>query len=123
MLVFLQGWPQIIKLKQDIPPTIQPVLFVKSNFHPQNTTLITSFTYRQFQYYAPEFTNYYSDKINKIAVSDDQIIIVDYLGLKDKISGSSTFKIVGQQSFIGDRNIFTRVPEVKLYILKKDRYE
>lgn len=117
--VFLQGWHQITKQKQDIPPTIQPVLFVQANFQPQNTTLITSFTYRQFQYYAPEFKNYYSDKIDKTYVVSDKTIIIDYLGLKDKIENLSDFEVTGERTFTGDKDIFTRVPQVILYILEK----
>lgn len=123
LFIFVQSWLQIIQLHKTIPPTISPVQYVQKNFSPKEAILITSFTYRQFQYYAPEFTNYYSDKITQLDIAENQTVIVDYLGLKDKIINPSQFELVDKRVFVGDKNIFSRVPEVNLYILKKKPYD
>lgn len=65
MVVFLGGLSQVKRFRESIPPTIASVNFVKENFHPKDTVIGATFTYRHFQYYAPEFKTFYDDAIEK----------------------------------------------------------
>lgn len=112
-----QSFSQVKRFHKTLPPTIAPVLYVKENFDPQNTIILTSFTYRQFQYYAPEFQVFYAGRVNRINVLNDKILIIDYLGLKDKVEAEK-FTIIETKEFRGPRDIFPRVPETALYILR-----
>lgn len=116
--LFSQGWSQVSRFKQQTPPTILPIQYVKKNFDPQKTIIISSLTYRHFQYYAPEYKIYYGDKISQLKISPEQTVILDYPGLRDKISQPSSFKIAESYEFRGDRDIFPRVSKTNLYILK-----
>ncbi len=115
--IFLQGLNQVIHLNTEIPPTIQPVNYVKQNFDPQNTIIIASYIYRQFQYYAPEFNSYYSDKVDHMEIKPNQKVIIDYQGLKDKIINSDNLKITEIKEFNGDKELFPKISQVTLYIL------
>lgn len=116
--IILQGWSQVLRFNQQIPPTIQPILFVKKNFDPQNTIIIVSLTYRQFQYYAPEYKTYNSNSVSQVDISSEKTAIIDYPSLQNKINPSANFKITESYEFKGDEDIFPRVPKTNLYILK-----
>lgn len=116
--IFSQGYQQVTRLNQDVPPTIQPVNYVKQSFNPGNTIILASYTYRQFQYYAPEFKSYYGDKITSLDIQPNQKVIIDYQGLKDKIIGQNKFKITEIKEFAGDKEIFPKISQTNLYILE-----
>ncbi|MBI4039718.1 glycosyltransferase family 39 protein [Candidatus Daviesbacteria bacterium] len=118
-LTFNQTVSQLTRFAQTIPPTIAPVLYVKDHYQPANTMLITTFTYRQFQYYAPEFVNYYQKIPPDLKFDTSAIVIIDFWGLKDQISQLSHFLVVDSLEFRGDWDIFPRISEVDLYVLKK----
>ena len=118
--LFLQTSPQVKHQAIDIPPTIAPVLYVQKNFNPSETLLITTFIYRQFQYYAPEFKNFYGPEKVPEQISS-QYVIIDYKGLKDNIPALKTFQIKSSLTFKQRYQLeFPRIKETKLYILQKD---
>lgn len=118
IVIFRQGLSQVQRFQNNIPPTIEPVEYVNKNFNPADTIIATSFTYRQFQYYAPKFKVFYGDRIDKESILEKKTIVIDYIGLKDKITQYKDYKIIQTKNFTGERDIFTRIPEVTLYILK-----
>lgn len=117
--LFKASFTQVTRFKTIIPPTIAPVLYVKENFKQEETTLITTFTYRQFQYYAPEFENYYGSE-NSPQEINTPVVLIDYTGTKDKIPTLSGYNIVRTQEFSGPEDLFPRLPKTNLYILKKN---
>lgn len=116
--IFPQSLQRVSHLNSEVPPTIQPINYVKQNFNPGNTIIIASYIYRQFQYYAPEFQVYYSDQISAISVEPHQKVIIDYQGLKDKIIAQNKFKITEIKEFAGDKEIFPKISQTTLYILE-----
>ncbi len=117
--IFFISLIQVQNLHTLIPPSIAPVLYVKENYDPKETRLITTFTYRQFQYYAPEFKNYYGpDKV--LGDSEAAIIIIDFLKLKEQIPFLTKYNVVDEQEFSGPEEIFPRLPKTNLFILKKE---
>ena len=116
--IFSQGLQQVVRLKREIPPTIQPVSYVKQNFSPYDTIILASYIYPQFQYYPPEFKSYYSDKITSLDINPSQKVIIDYPSLKNKITGSEKFKVTEIKEFSGDREIFPKISQTTLYILE-----
>lgn len=119
IFLFSQTFPQIKNQNQDIPPTIAPVLYTQKNFNPQNTLLITTFTYRQFQYYAPEFKNFYGTN-NLPKQITDQFVIIDYEGLKRELPVLQKYQIKSSLIFKQKHLLnFPRLKETKLYILQK----
>lgn len=102
-----------------IPPTISPVLYVKDNFDPQNTTLITTFTYRQFQYYAPSFDNYYP--LTSFPNQLKENVIIDYQGLITEIPSLKGYTLVDSKEFLNPKLIFSRINGTKLFILKLNK--
>lgn len=119
LLVFLEGLTQVQKLHTLTPPTIAPVLYVKENFNPEETVLITSFTYRQFQYYAPEFKNYYFGRESPVLLDTAEKIIIDLEKIKEEVRALENFGIVTTKEFFGPEIIFPRLPKTKLYLLEK----
>lgn len=117
MAIFLTSFSQVKKQNMLTPPSIAPVLYVKENFNPQNTTLITTFTFRQFQYYAPEFENYWGSE-NAPGDIESEIIVTDFSKLKDQIPTLTNYNVVDEKTFIGSVEIFPRLPRTNLYILK-----
>lgn len=99
------------------PPTIEPVLFTKKSFSPQHTTIISTFTYRQFQYYAPEFTNFNKENVNNNINSD--YVILDNLKLKDEIKSLKNYQLIDQKRFQNPQLHFSRLKETNIYILKQ----
>lgn len=116
--LFKQSFSQVNRFYLATPPTIAAVNYVTENFDPKNTIVIASFTYRQFQYYAPQFLTYYGKLTTLEDLIGDKTVIIDYLGLKDQINLLKKFEIVETKNFSGDKDIFTRIPSVNIYILK-----
>ncbi len=110
------SWSYLQHQSQITPPTIAPVIYVKNNFSPDNTTLITTFTYRQFQYYAPQFENYHPLKNSPKKLKD--IVIVDYDGLISQIPALKKYEVVEKREFSNPELFFSRINDTKLYILK-----
>lgn len=119
ILIFRVGLLNAQKLKALTPPTIQPVLYIKEKFDKKNTAILTTFTYRQFQYYAPEFATFYGDSKEQFNFSAYKNIITDWIGLKNRIEDSEKFKIVQEIEFVGPEEIFPRISRVNLYILQQ----
>lgn len=115
--LFKESFSQVNRFHQATPPTIAAVNYVIKNFNPQNTVVIASFTYRHFQYYAPQFLTFYGQLPGKL--TNDKTVIIDYLGLKEKID-LANFKLVETKNFTADKDIFSRVPSVNIYVLKHD---
>lgn len=117
--IFTISFQRVVNLKKTIPPTVAPVLYVKDNFDPKNTILITSFTFRHFQYYAPEFINFWGlDKTPLKLVS--KYIIVDFENFTKDTKISKSYNILYEKVFEGPKEIFPRVPKTNLYILTKE---
>ncbi len=115
-----EGLSQAREFHSTIPPTIAPIQFVKENFNPQTTMVVSTFTYRQFQYYAPDFYNVKGDTVRKIPDIDQyDTVILDYLGIQDQDKKLADFKVSQKLNFAGNPRVFTRLPIVTLYILKK----
>lgn len=108
---------QVQQFKTSTPPSIVPVLYIKENFDPKNTLLITDFTYRQFQYYAPEFKSFYGSKNTPVNITSDSVV-TDYVNTKNQVSALGNYQIVETKEFTGPENLFPRLPHLNLYILK-----
>lgn len=117
--LFKQSFSQVNRFYSLTPPTIAAVNYVRENFDPKNTIVIASFTYRQFQYYAPQFLTFYGELTYWGKLTNDKTIIIDYLGLKDKID-LYNFEVAETKNFSGDKDIFTRIPSVNIYVLKHE---
>lgn len=118
IVITLQSWSQVTRFNQQTPPTIKSVLYVKEKFDPKRTVIIATYTYRQFQYYAPEFRSYYKDKVTNMKVLPGDTIIIDYLGSKKILEGITNLQTIEIKDFKGDKDIYTRIPAINLYILK-----
>lgn len=116
----LQSLSQLTRFQSQIPPNIAAIQFVRNNFKSENTTIISSYTYRQFQYYAPEYNAYYSDKIDYVEIPKDHYLITDYLPLKQKAISAENFRLIDSKEFHGDPDIFSRLPKVNLYIFSSN---
>ena len=119
--LFVHSLEQVKKFRSIVPPTIAPVLYTKENFDPKETTLITTFTYRQFQYYAPEFENYYGAKNTPSGISSPTVII-DYIGTKGNIPELTNYKIIETKEFSGPEDLFPRLSKTTLVILKRSTF-
>ncbi len=111
-----QSLSQLIRFQNQTPPNIAIVKFVRDNFKPENTTIIASYTYRQFQYYAPKYSTYYSDKIDHVEIPKNNYLITDYLPLKNKTVDAEKFRLIDSKEFVGDPDIFSRLPKVNIYV-------
>lgn len=117
--IFFTSLGMVKKQKAIVPPTIAPVLYVKGNFSPEETILVTTFTYRQFQYYAPEFRkNYYGSK--NLPDLGTKYAIIDF---KNNLAAPELKEhfLKEEVEFSGPREIFPRVNSVKLYVLEKQK--
>lgn len=117
-VIFLISLSQVKKQHSLIPPSIAPVLYVKENFSPDRAIVISTFIYRQFQYYAPEFENYWGTK-NTPEYIDSEIVIIDFLKLKDQIPITAEYNITEEKTFIGPEEVFLRLSRTNLYIFEK----
>lgn len=115
--IFLSSIDVAYRVKNIIPPTVTPVLYVKDHFSANDTTLVTSYIFRQFQYYSPEFVNFFSSSTSYHVQSE--YLITDYIGLKDKIDNIEDFQLIDQKDFEGPKDIFSRLSKTSLYIYKK----
>lgn len=114
-----QSLKQVVQLKQLTPPTVVPVIFVANNFDPRQTVLITSFTYRHFQYYAPGYENYWGVE-NSPKEINSKYIITDHPAINQKLSILSNYKLIEEKEFTGPDDIFPRVPRTNIYVFQKD---
>lgn len=121
--LFSQSWSQTSRLRKQNSPSIQPIKFVKQNFNPQNTIIISSLTYRHFQYYAAEYKIYQSSQISQIKAPLEKVIVIDNFQLQDKIKNLNDFIITDDLEFIGDKDIYPRVSKTNLYILRYQKNE
>lgn len=118
-VLFNQAFDQVMRFKKTTPPVVTAVKFVKENYIPQDTLIIATLTYRHFQYYAPQFETIYGEKdLEKINLNN-KVIIVDYAGIKNNAIFKK-YRVDGEVTFSGDKDIFTRVNRITLYILKKN---
>ena len=109
---------QLSRFKNTTPATISPILFVKENFDPTSVIILSSLTFRQFQYYAPNYQIYSIEETNpKI---DKDIIIIDYLGTIDRYPILRNYEIIQRLQFNVDKDIFSRVYQTNLYVLRKN---
>ncbi|MDO8503206.1 MAG: glycosyltransferase family 39 protein [bacterium] len=116
--MFSKSLDQVQKIHTLTPPTIAPVSYVKEKFDPETTILITTFTYRQFQYYAPEFTNFYADVTEKTQLKDN--VVTDSVKIKEQIPILAEYRTVSKKSFWGPEDIFPRISYTNLYFLQKN---
>lgn len=119
IFLFITSLEQVKMLHSLTPPTISPVLYTKDNFDPKKTLLITTFTYRQFQFYAKEFPTFYGNN-NLPKTINTEYVIIDFIDLKNQISSLSNYKITNTIEFSQDKTIFPRIHKTTLYILEKE---
>lgn len=120
-VIFLESLSQVKRFRESIPPTIAAVNYVKKNFSPQNAIIGSTFTYRHFQYYAPEFTIFYGEAISQANIEKDKIVVIDYISLKEKNTQLREYNVVQSKEFKGGLDIFPRIPQVTLHILKQEK--
>ena len=113
-----QGLSQLKRSRSQIPPTIAATQYVKDNYSPLNTIVLSSYTFRQFQYYAPEFQNFYAEKLTPEKINQKEIVVIDYSGLKENLPQQYKAEIIETKQFTGDKDIYSRIPKVTLYFLK-----
>jgi hypothetical protein len=121
LILFKESYTQVKLLHAAMPPTIAPVLWVKNNLNPEDSLIITTFTYRQFQYYLPEFQTFYGTKFDKDSIPAEKTVIIDYIGLKNDIKPLQGFEIYKTLKFQGNKDIFPRISEVMLYVLRSKK--
>ena len=119
IVLVYQSLDQLIRFSRTTPPSIAPVQYVTKNYNPKNISIIATFTYRQFQYYAPSHQVFYGDKIDDDAQLKE-FVALDYLDIKSKIKKLDGYYVFSKQEFSGDKDIFNRLNNTKLYILKKN---
>lgn len=117
--LFITSLEQVKMLHTLTPPTISPILYTEDNFDPKNTLLITTFTYRQFQYYAKEFPTFYGNNNLPENIATEYVIL-DFLELKNQIPSLANYKIINTIEFSQDKTIFPRIHKTTLHILKKE---
>lgn len=116
--MFYQGLSQVSQFKNYIPPTIAPVLFVKENFLPEKTLVLASYTFRQFQYYAPEFNILYNQNLTENDTKGKEFIIIDSPTLLAKIPANISPKVINESEFTGNPEVYTRINKTILTVIK-----
>ena len=102
-----------------IPPTIAPIYYIKEKLKAEETTLVTTYTFRQFQYYLPQFTNYYGVS-NAPREINSNYVVIDYSELKNQIpSLAQNYKLIDQVQFGPSKNPFVRVNKINIFILER----
>lgn len=102
-----------------VPPTIEPINYIKERLKAEETLLITTYTYRQFQYYLPNYENYYGVSNAPQEINSDYAV-VDYKELVKQIpSLASNYILIDQVQFGPSENPFVRVDKTNIYILKR----
>lgn len=117
LVLFTQAFDQVKRFKNTTPPVVAAVKFVKENYNPNNSLVVATFTYKHFQYYAPQFESIYGDKNLPSINLNNESVIIDYSGLKNN-GIFKKYKVDKEITFSGDKDIFTRVDKVNLFILK-----
>jgi len=120
--LFSVSHPLVHAQKTTISPSILPVLFVTETFSPDETTLLTSFTYRHFQFYAPEFQNYWTAK-HFPSQFNSLYLITDYQKTADENHLLNTYTYLNTIEFRGPPEVFPRLPQTNLYIYQKTNEE
>lgn len=115
--IFLTSIDKANRIKHIVPPTVAPALYVRDKFDPNDTTLYTSYTFRQFQYYSPKFTNIYSSSTPQYIQS--KYLITDYIGLMGDVSNKTDYQLIEQKLFEGPKDIFPRINKINLYIYRR----
>lgn len=98
-----------------LPPTVAPAKYIQSNFNPDNTTVVSTFTYRQIQHYAPEFMNYYG--VLPTNLNSEYLILEHNGGLHFTVPDDYQFEKTIE--FNEDKALFPRVSSTKLFIYEK----
>lgn len=119
-ILFNQAFDQVTRFKNTTPPVIAAVKFIKENYNPQNTLVVATLTYRHFQYYAPQFETIYGEKNLQNIDLNNKLIIVDYAGTKNNAIFKK-YRVDREVTFNEDKDIFTRVNKIILYILKPNQ--
>lgn len=116
-----QSLGQVSRFKNTVPPIISSVSFVKNNFNPKETLIVSGITYRHFQYYAPEFQIVDIGDIKNLELPKDKTVVIDYPNLKNQMNIFSEFRVEREIEFSGDKDIYSRTPKIELFILKKKK--
>lgn len=116
--LFSISFPQVLYQAKTIPATINPVMFINNSFNPREVTVISTFLYRQFQFYAPEFTNYYGAKNIKLPINTEYVVL-DYLKTQDMVDELRDYKLIESKTYLEKINQFVRIKEANVYILKR----
>lgn len=116
VVLFITALNQVQKQHSLTPPSIAPVSYVKENFSPEETVLITTFTYRQFQYYAPEFKNFYFGQQKVVIPPNTKSVIVDFEKIRE-LEDLKNYTLREKKEFRGPETIFPRLPKIDLFIL------
>lgn len=111
-----QGFQQVSYFKKVTPPAITAVKWVQKKFSRGEVVLLTSFTCRQFQYYAPELTNFYNQNLRAADFQDKKFVIVDFAELVQKVPAKIQLKEIEKKSFINRPDIYTRLSKVDLTV-------
>lgn len=107
--------PQVISQSKDIPPSIEPVLYIKQNLDPLKTTLITTYIYRQVQYYIPEYKNYYG--VNNVRENiESKYIVTDYEDIKNHLPFFNEYILADTKSYSKPKLPFPRLHNTHIYI-------
>lgn len=117
-VLFNQSSLQIKIFKTETPPSIAPILYVQKNFNAVDTIIFGSYIYRQFQYYLPMYKSFYETPPSSNDVSNAKFVIIDYIGLKEKLPKNFKYEIIKQHDFFGDTSIFTRIQKTTLTVLE-----
>ena len=100
------------------PPTIAPVLYVRGSLPVDDTTIVSSFIYRQFQYYAPEFQNYYGVENIKGKI-DSKYIVIDSPTLINEMPFLAKYKLIKTKKFEEGNLYFSRLKETEIFIFER----
>lgn len=117
-LLLTNSFNQVNKFKNSVPPIISPILLIKAEFKPSETTIIPTLLKRHFQYYAPQFPLVDLDEINQQVITS-KFVVIDHISIIDKIPDLKNYNIREKKEFYGDRKIFNRVPSTTIYILER----
>lgn len=124
LISFVIGFSFLTSLKiakslhEDLPVTIEPVMFVKENVPRESTTLVTTYLYRQFQYYAPEYDIYFR-ALRAPGKIDSEYVVVDFGGLIKELPQLKDHNVVMTRHFEDKKLIFARVNKIDIFVLRK----
>lgn len=118
VVLFWQSYSQVTRFKNATPPSIAPILYVKQHYSSNDTAIIASYTYRQFAYYAPEFLISYEQPLDLENLPQIAYLVLDFQGHTRFIPESLEYTIVDTKTFYGDKDIFSRLSETRIVVLK-----